>query len=182
MRRRRTPTRVVPHGGPADPGGGRRARDHGRRRSRSGRRPVEQAGPDGDASQATAGGAGEGAVGVDDPAGDQHRDGQVRDHHAGPGAGPDRVVVMARGVARQGEVEGELAAGEDGGEAGHGVRAGAQQGGAQGDHADDGDRGRADHEGPAGLPVRRDPEDGRDETEQYGARRGRSVGGHGPPR
>ena len=182
MRRRRTPTRVVPHGGAADPGGGRRSREHGRRRGRSGRRPVEQAGPDGDASQVTAGGAGEGAVGVNDPAGDQHRDGQVRDDHAGPGAGPGRVVVVARGVARQGQVERELPAGEDGGEAGHGVRAGAQQGGAQGDRADDGDRRRAGHDGSAGLPVRGDPEDGRDETEQHGARRGRSVGGHGPPR
>ena len=107
----------------------------------------------------TAGGAGEGAVGVDDPAGDQHRDGQVRDDHAGPGAGAGPVVVVTHGVARQREVEGELPAGED-----------------------DGDRGRAGHDGPAGFPVGGDPEDGRDETEQHGARRGRSVGGHGPPR
>ena len=182
MRRRRTPTRVVPHGGTADPDGGRRSCGHGRRRGRSGRRAVEQAGPDGDASQVTAGGAGEGAVGVDDPAGDQHRDGQVRDDHAGPGAGPGRVVVVTHGVARQREVEGELPAGEDDGEAGHGVRAGAQQGGAQRDRADDGDRGRAGDDGSAGLPVRGDPEDGRDESEQHGSRRGRSVGSHGPPR
>ena len=130
----------------------------------------------------TTGGAGEGAVGVDDPAGDQHRAGQVREDHAGPGAGAGRVVVVARDLARQRQVEGELPAREDGGEAGHGVRAGAQQGGAQRDRGDDGDRGRAGHDGSAGLPVRGDPEDGRDETEQHGARRGRSVGGHGPPR
>jgi hypothetical protein len=130
----------------------------------------------------TASGAGKGAVGVDESAGDQHRDGQVRDDHAGPGADAGRVVVVARGVARQGQVEGELPAGEDGGEAGHGVRAGAQQGGAQGDRADDGDRGRTGHDGSAGLPVRGDPEGGRHETEQHGARRDRSVGGHGPPR
>jgi hypothetical protein len=182
VRRRRSPTRVVPHGRAADPDGGRRSCGHGRRCGGSGRRPVEQAGPDGDASQVTAGGAGEGAVGVDDPGGDQYRDGQVRHDHAGTGAGPGRVVVVARGLARQRQVESELPAGEDGGEAGHGVRAGAQQGGAQRDGADDGDRGRAGHDGPAGLPVRGDPEDGRDETEQHGARRGRSVGGHGPPR
>ena len=81
----------------------------------------------------------------------------------GPAPAAARVVVVTHGVARQREVERELPAGEDDGEAGHGVRAGAQQGGAQRDRADDGDRGRAGDDGPAGLPVRRDPEDGRDE-------------------
>lgn len=182
MRRRRSPTRVVPDGGPADAGGTGRACTDGRWCGRDGRRAGEEVNPGGDAPQVTAGGAGEGALGVDDPARDEGCDGQVRDDHPGPGAGLGRVVVVTCGVARKRHVEGELPAGEHGGEAGRGVRACAQQGGDQGDRADDGDREGARDDRSAGFPVRGDTEDGRDETEQHGARRGRSVGGHGPPR
>ena len=117
-----------------------------------------------------------------DPARDQHRDDQVREDHAGPVDRLRRGVVVVAGVTRQGQVERELPAGEHRGEGGHGARASTQQGRDQGDRGADTDGdGGGGHE-PADLAVRRDAQRDRDETEQHGTRRRRTVRGHGPAR
>jgi hypothetical protein len=180
VRRRRTPTRVVPDGGPAWPGEGNGPAREGAGRCRRRRRGPGE--PTDDPPGVTTGGPHEGTVGMDDPARDQGGDGQVRDDHARAVARGGHGVVVVPGVGGQGEVERELAAGEHGREAGRGARARAQQGGDQGDRDGHGGGDGGGGDQTAGLPVRRDTEGDRDETEQHGARRCRSVGGHGPPR
>lgn len=127
------------------------------------------------------GGAGERAVGAGDAAGDEDGDREVREEHPGPVRVGARVVVVVC-AGREREVQGELTAGEDGGEAWRRARARTEQRRDGDDPEAHGERGRGDRHRAAGFPVRRDAEHGGADSEQRGARRRRSVGGHGPPR
>lgn len=121
-----------------------------------------------------------------EPAGDQHGHGQVGEHHAGPvvRCRPVVGVVLHPGAGRRPEceVQGQLAAGEDARERGGRPWPGPGESRREDDEAGHRRGGRGGRDRASGTVVRRDAEDGGDETEQHGARGRGSVGGHGDPR